>query len=216
MSNWKHWHLDTDQDNLAWLTFDRAESSTNTFSSEALRELAAVCTQLQSNPPKGLAIFSAKENGFAAGADIDEFTTLKNAEEAFAFTRLGNEVFDQVAALPFPTVALIHGFCMGGGTELALACKYRIIDDGPRTKMALPEVMIGIVPGWGGARRMPALIGAAQALDLMLTGRAVDGKRAKKMGLVDVLTPRRHFANAASMLLKKPPPPHNKSSLRKL
>ena len=210
MSNWKHWRLDTDLDNLAWLTFDRAESGTNTFSSEALRELGRVCEYLQTQAirPRGLAILSAKENGFAAGADIDEFTTLKTTEEAFAFTRLGNEVFDQVDALSFPTVALIHGFCMGGGTELALACKYRIIDDGTKTKMALPEVMIGIVPGWGGAKRMPKLIGAGQALDLMLTGRAVDGRRAKKMGMVDVLTPRRHFVNAATMLLKNPPPRH--------
>ena len=208
MSNWKHWRLETDSENLAWLTFDRAESSTNTFSSEALRELADVCSQLKQNPPKGLAILSAKDNGFAAGADIDEFTTLKSAEEAYTFTKLGNDVFDLVEALTFPTVALIHGFCMGGGTELALACKYRVIDDGPKTKMALPEVMIGIVPGWGGARRMPKLIGAGQALDLMLTGRAVDGRRAKKMGLVDVLTPRRHFINAATMLLKKPPALH--------
>ena len=208
MSNWKHWRLETDGENLAWLTFDRAESSTNTFSSEALRELADICGQLKQNPPKGLAILSAKDNGFAAGADIDEFTTLKSAEEAYAFTKLGNDVFDRVEALSFPTVALIHGFCMGGGTELALACKYRIIDDGAKTKMALPEVMLGIVPGWGGARRMPNLIGAAQALDLMLTGRAIDGKRAKNMGLVDVLTPRRHFINAAKMLLAKPPAMH--------
>ena len=208
MSNWKHWRLETDSDNLAWLTFDRAESSTNTFSSEVLRELADVCKQQQLHSPKGLAILSAKDNGFAAGADIDEFTTLKSSEEAFAFTRLGCDVFDEVAALPFPTVALIHGFCMGGGTELALACKYRIADDGGKTKMALPEVMLGIVPGWGGAARMPKLIGAAQALDLMLTGRAVDGRRAKNMGLVDVLTPRRHFINAAKMLLGKPPGVH--------
>ena len=213
MSNWKHWQLETDADNVAWLTFDRAKpdgsrDSTNTFSSETLRELADICAVLKAKPPKGLAIQSAKDNGFAAGADIDEFTRLKNAEEAYAFTRLGNDVFDQVDALPFPTVALIHGFCMGGGTELSLACKYRIADDGPKTKMALPEVMIGIVPGWGGAKRMPTLIGAAQALDLMLTGRAVDGRRAKSMGLVDVLTPRRHFANAAKMLLAEPPELH--------
>jgi 3-hydroxyacyl-CoA dehydrogenase / enoyl-CoA hydratase / 3-hydroxybutyryl-CoA epimerase len=208
MSNWKHWRLDVDAAQLAWLTFDRANSSTNTFSSEALRELGEICAQLAAQPPKGLAVLSAKENGFAAGADIDEFTTLKNSDEAYAFTKLGNDVFDQVAALPFPTVALIHGFCMGGGTELALACKYRIADDSAKTKMALPEVMLGIVPGWGGAKRMPLLIGAAQALDLMLTGRAVDGRRAKNMGLVDVLTPRRHFTNAATMLLNKPPAMH--------
>jgi 3-hydroxyacyl-CoA dehydrogenase/enoyl-CoA hydratase/3-hydroxybutyryl-CoA epimerase len=148
-------------------------------------------------PPKGLAILSAKENGFAAGADIDEFTSLKDADEAIAFTVLGNEVFDKIAALPFPTVCLIHGFCMGGGTELALACKYRVMDDGAKTRMALPEVMLGIVPGWGGANRLPKLIGAAPALDLMLTGRGVDGRRAKNLGLVDAVTPRRHFENAA-------------------
>jgi len=208
MSKWKHWRLETDADNLAWLTFDRADSSTNTFSTEALRELGEACVDLAAKPPRGVVILSAKDNGFAAGADIDEFTTLKSADEAYAFTKLGNDVFDQVEALPFPTVALIHGFCMGGGTELALACRYRIVDDGAKTKMALPEVMIGIVPGWGGARRMPKLIGAGQALDLMLTGRAVDGRRAKKMGLVDVLTPRRHFNNAARLLMAKPPAPH--------
>lgn len=213
MQNWKHWRLDVDTNNLGFLTFDRAKpdgtlDSTNTFSSEALRELGEVCTQLCANPVKGLAVQSAKDNGFAAGADIDEFTGFTTVQEAGAMTKLGLDVFDQVEALPFPTVAMIHGFCMGGGTELALACRYRIADDGPKTKMALPEVMIGIVPGWGGAMRMPRLIGAGQALGLMLTGRAVNGKTAKRMGLVDVVTPRRHFANAAMMLLMKPPAPH--------
>ncbi|HUJ01192.1 MAG TPA: 3-hydroxyacyl-CoA dehydrogenase NAD-binding domain-containing protein, partial [Usitatibacter sp.] len=134
-------------------------------------------------------------------------------DEAVAFMRLGNEVYDKVAALPFPTVALIHGFCMGGGLELALACRYRVADDGPKTRMALPEVMIGITPGWGGARRMPALIGPAAALDLMLTGRGVDGRRAKKLGLVDAVTPRRHFPNAARRFLLNPPPVHRPSFL---
>ena len=203
MHNWKHWRLDTNQAGIATLTFDRAKAdgtldSTNTFSSEAMRELGDVCAQLRANPVKGLAIQSAKDNGFAAGADIDEFTSFSNVSEATAFTKLGLDVFDQVAALPFPTVAMIHGFCMGGGLELALACRYRIADEGTKTKMALPEVMIGIVPGWGGAMRMPKLIGAGQALGLMLTGRAVDAKSAKRMGLADVVTPRRHFANAAT------------------
>jgi 3-hydroxyacyl-CoA dehydrogenase/enoyl-CoA hydratase/3-hydroxybutyryl-CoA epimerase len=203
-----HWKLTVDADHLAWLVFDRAGTATNTFSSEVLRELGKIAEHLASMPPKGLAILSAKENGFAAGADIDEFTTLKSADEAGAFINLGNEVFDKVAALPFPTLALIHGFCMGGGTELALACKYRVADDGPKTRMGLPEVMLGIVPGWGGAKRLPDVIGAAAALDLMLTGRAIDGRRAKKLGLVDAITPRRHFENAARMMLAKPPKPH--------
>jgi 3-hydroxyacyl-CoA dehydrogenase/enoyl-CoA hydratase/3-hydroxybutyryl-CoA epimerase len=204
----RHWKLDVDADHIAWLAFDRAGTATNTFSSEALRELGSIADHLAGMPPKGLAIYSAKDNGFAAGADIEEFTHLRDADEAIAFTKLGNEVFDKVAQLPFPTLALIHGFCMGGGTELALACRYRVMDDGPKTRMALPEVMLGIVPGWGGARRMPKLIGAAAALDLMLTGRGVDGRRAKKLGLVDAVTPRRHFENAAKQILSSPPPMH--------
>ncbi len=217
MQAWKHWRLErtpnaADNSGPAFLYFDKSyadgSESTNTFSSEALHELAEVCVELKGNPPKALAILSAKENGFAAGADIDEFTRIKSAEEAIAFTNLGNEVFDKIATLPFPTLAMIHGFCMGGGTELALACRYRIMDDGAKSKMALPEVMLGIVPGWGGAKRMPELIGAAQALDLMLTGRSVDGKKAKRMGLVDDVTPRRHFVNAAKVFLAKPRAPH--------
>jgi 3-hydroxyacyl-CoA dehydrogenase/enoyl-CoA hydratase/3-hydroxybutyryl-CoA epimerase len=204
----KHWKLETDGDNLAWLTFDRAGATTNTFSSEVLRELSQVLGHLEQMPPRGLAILSAKDNGFAAGADIEEFTRLASAEEAMAFLVLGNEVFDKVGALAFPTVAMVHGFCMGGGTELALACRYRVMDDGPKSRMGLPEVMLGIVPGWGGAKRMPKLIGPAAALDLMLTGRAVDARRAKKLGLVDAVTPRRHFPNAAKKILLEPPPKH--------
>ena len=205
MMDLKHWKLSVDGENLAWLYFDRAGTSTNTFSSEALRELGRIAEHLREMPPRGLAILSSKENGFAAGADIEEFTRLASAEEANAFLVLGNEVFDKVEALPFPTLAMVHGFCMGGGTELALACRYRVMDDGPKTRMGLPEVLIGIVPGWGGAKRMPRLIGAAPALDLMLTGRAIDARRAKKLGLVDAVTPRRHFENAVRQLLRDPP-----------
>jgi 3-hydroxyacyl-CoA dehydrogenase/enoyl-CoA hydratase/3-hydroxybutyryl-CoA epimerase len=206
MMDLKHWKLTLDADNIAWLYFDRAGTGTNTFSSEVLRELDRIADHLAGMPPKGLAILSSKENGFAAGADIEEFTRLKDAEAAMAFLTLGNEVFDKIARLAFPTVAMVHGFCMGGGTELALACRYRVMDDGAKTRMGLPEVLIGIVPGWGGAKRMPELIGAAAALDLMLTGRAIDARRARKLGLVDAATPRRHFENAVRMLLASPPP----------
>ncbi|HZZ94859.1 MAG TPA: 3-hydroxyacyl-CoA dehydrogenase NAD-binding domain-containing protein [Usitatibacter sp.] len=202
----KHWKLHGDDSGIAWLWFDRAVTATNTFSTEVLKELGAMADHLAVAPPKGLAVLSAKENGFAAGADIDEFIAIRSADEAMELTLLGNEVFDKIERFPFPTVAMIHGFCMGGGLELALACRYRVADDGPKTRMALPEVMIGIVPGWGGAKRMPRLIGAAPALDLMLTGRGVDGRRARKLGLVDAVTPKRHFENAARQVLANPPP----------
>jgi 3-hydroxyacyl-CoA dehydrogenase/enoyl-CoA hydratase/3-hydroxybutyryl-CoA epimerase len=205
----RNWKLEVDADHLAWLAFDRAGSTTNTLSSEVLKELRQIADHLASMPPKGLAIYSAKDNGFAAGADVDEFVKLKDADEAIAFTVLGNEVFDKIAALPFPTLAMIHGFCMGGGMELALACAYRVMDDGPKTRMAQPEVMLGIVPGWGAVKRLPKLIGAAAALDLMLTGRGVDARHAKKLGLVDAVTPRRHFENAARQILDNPPARHS-------
>jgi 3-hydroxyacyl-CoA dehydrogenase/enoyl-CoA hydratase/3-hydroxybutyryl-CoA epimerase len=214
--SYQHWRLEREPSGLAFLTFDKGNESTNTFSTTALNELSAIADALKADPPKGLAILSAKDNGFAAGADINEFTNFKSLDEAKAFTKLGLDVFDKIASLSFPTVAMIHGFCMGGGTELSLACRYRIADDGPKTRMALPEVLIGIVPGWGGAIRMPKLIGAAQALDLMLTGRGVNGRSAKKMGLVDVVTPRRHFMNAARMLLSNPPSPHQPSFMQGL
>src|SRR5260221_4455421 len=130
----KHWKLDVDADHLAWLRFDRAGSDTNTFSSEALRELGKIAEHLATMPPKGLAILSAKDNGFAAGADIEEFTKLKDADQAIALTVLGNEVFDKIPALPFPPVAFVHGFFLGGGMELALACPFRGLDDRAQTR----------------------------------------------------------------------------------
>jgi 3-hydroxyacyl-CoA dehydrogenase / enoyl-CoA hydratase / 3-hydroxybutyryl-CoA epimerase len=203
-----NWHLDRTHDHPATLTFDRAGTTTNTFSTGVLLELAEICRELKARPVQSLVIVSAKKNGFAAGADIEEFTSLKSPEEAARFTALGNDVFDQVANLPFPTLALVHGFCMGGGTELALACTYRVADNGDKTKMALPEVMIGIVPGWGGAKRLPRLIGAAPAMDLMLTGRSVSGTTAKKLGLVDDVTPQRYFAEVGRTFFATKRRPH--------
>jgi 3-hydroxyacyl-CoA dehydrogenase / enoyl-CoA hydratase / 3-hydroxybutyryl-CoA epimerase len=220
MSTYQHWHLTRDENNIAWVTFDRDYANpaitTNTFSSAALGELGLICDALAAQPPAGMVVQSAKDNGFAAGADIDEFTNLKSADEAVAFTALGNQVFDKVEALPFATIAMVHGFCMGGGFELALACQYRVMDDSSKTRMGLPEVMIGIVPGWGGAKRLPKLIGAGKALDLMLTGRTVSGRSAHKLGVVDAVTPRRHFANAALDFLKRKPPRHEPGFIDRL
>src|SRR5689334_15759984 len=128
--SYQHWRLEREPGGLAFLTFDKAGESTNTFSHAVLNELSAIADELAKEPPKGLAILSAKDNGFAAGADINEFTNFKSVDEAKVFTKLGLDVFDKIAALKFPTVAMIHGFCMGGGTELSLACRYRVADDG--------------------------------------------------------------------------------------
>src|SRR5207244_3478849 len=126
----------------------------------------------------------AKE-GFIAGADVEEFTRFKSPAEAMSFVRLGWDAFQALRELPFPTTAMVNGFCMGGGVELALACRYRVALDEPKTRFALPEVMLGIMPAWHGVQWLPKLVGPAAAFDMILTGKSVDAKRAKRIGLVD-------------------------------
>ena len=220
MSTYKHWRIDRDADGLHWLTFDKAGESTNTFSTEAMTELRNIVTELGTaaggDRPRGLVVLSGKDSGFIAGADVREFTAIATPEEAVALVRRGWDTFNEFAALPFTTLALIRGFCMGGGLELALACTYRIAVDEPGTRLALPEVMLGIVPGWGGMRRLPRTIGAPAALDMMLTGRTVDAKRAKKMGLVDECVPVRVMMNAARITLAARPAPHRPALAQRL
>ena len=118
--------------------------------------------------------------------------------------------------MSYPTLALIRGHCLGGGLELALACRYRVVVDEPATKLALPEVMLGIVPGWGGMKRLPELIGPAAALDLMLTGKSVDARKAKRLGVADECVPPRVMKNAACMLVASGRPPRALPLMQKL
>jgi 3-hydroxyacyl-CoA dehydrogenase/enoyl-CoA hydratase/3-hydroxybutyryl-CoA epimerase len=207
LSAWRHWRLDQDADGIVWLTFDKAGASTNTFSKDVMEELGAIVDRLAAEAPKALVIRSGKQSGFIAGADVDEFSRIDTVDDALAIVRRGWDTFNRLAALPFPTVALVKGFCMGGGVELALACRYRIAVDEPGTRFALPEVMLGILPGWGGVKRLPELVGASAALDMMLTGRSVDARRAKKIGLVDDAVPPRVMENAARITALQAPPP---------
>ena len=207
MTDFRHWRLERDSGALSWLTLDRAGASTNTLSAEVMEELRRVLAQLAADPPRGLVIRSGKASGFIAGADIDEFGELKSVDDATALVRRGWDIFEQLASAKYPTLAMVRGFCLGGGMELALACRYRVVVDEPGTRLGLPEVMLGIVPGWGGIKRLPRLTGAPAALDLLLTGRTVDARRAKKLGLADECVPPRIMDNTArGMLLQKPPP----------
>ncbi|MCH9048786.1 MAG: enoyl-CoA hydratase/isomerase family protein [Proteobacteria bacterium] len=207
MSNkqWKNWHLETDEDDVVWLHFDKAESSTNVFSADVFAEFFEILDQLSGINPKGLIILSDKESGFIAGANIEEFTQLENEEQALELIRVGQSAFDKLQTLPFPTLSLINGFCLGGGLEMSLACDYRIALDEPKTRLGLPEVLLGIHPGWGGTMRLPRLIGAPAAMDLMLSGRTVSARAAKKMGIVDRIAPQRHLKRAAKVLILKRP-----------
>jgi 3-hydroxyacyl-CoA dehydrogenase/enoyl-CoA hydratase/3-hydroxybutyryl-CoA epimerase len=200
----KHFRWEKDAQGLVWLTFDKQGESTNTFSREALEELAAALDAIAEAKPKGLIIRSAKD-GFIAGADVQTFTSFGSPEEALGFVRLGWEVFQKLRDLPFPTTALVNGFCMGGGVELALACKYRVALEDPAVRFALPEVMLGIMPAWHGVQWLPKLVGPAAAMDMLLTGRSLDARRAKKIGLVDQAVPRRIFDNTARMLTLEAP-----------
>jgi 3-hydroxyacyl-CoA dehydrogenase/enoyl-CoA hydratase/3-hydroxybutyryl-CoA epimerase len=201
MTEFNHWRIEREAGGLAWLTFDKAGESTNTLSAQAMLELSQALDEFEREPPKGLVIRSGKSAGFIAGADIEEFTKVESAEGAKALVQRGWDLYNRLAAVKYPTLALIRGHCMGGGTELALACRYRIAVDEPGTRIALPEVMLGIVPGWGGMLRLPQVIGAAPALDMMLTGRALDAKKAKRLGFADECVPPRVMENAARMLV---------------
>ncbi len=202
----RHWRWEKDGDNIVWLYADNGDASTNVLSSVVLDELNAALDQIQGHSPRGLVILSAKENGFIAGADVKEFVPLKDEHEARGLIERGQRVFDRIEALPFPVVAAIHGFCLGGGMELALACHYRIADDDPSTKLGLPEVKLGLHPGFGGTVRLPPLIGAPAAMDMILTGRSVSARAAKKMGLVNYAVPSRQMTFAARQTILKPPP----------
>jgi 3-hydroxyacyl-CoA dehydrogenase / enoyl-CoA hydratase / 3-hydroxybutyryl-CoA epimerase len=213
-NRYHHWQLKPEE-NILWLYFDRENKSANTFNAEVLDELSAILAETaQQKNIKGLIIASNKKSGFIAGADIEQFTQAKTSAAALTFIRKGHDVFNQLAALPIATVAMIKGFCVGGGLELSLACRYRIAEDGAKTRLGLPEILLGIYPGWGGSVRLPRLIGALQAMDLILTGRMIDAKTAARMGIVDVAVPERHLERAARFYAQTAPRYHRATLLQ--
>ncbi len=197
----KHWQLNKEESGIAVAVLDRAGESTNALSAEVMAEFAQILDQLDLYPPKGLIVRSGKAAGFIAGADIGEFSQLNTPEKGRALVARGWELFNRLAAVKYPTLALVRGHCLGGGLELALACRYILAVDEPGTKLALPEVMLGIFPGWGGMLRLPQRVGPAAALDLMLTGKSLDAKRARNLGLADECVPPRVMEMAAHKLL---------------
>ena len=199
--NLANWKLERDADGIAWATLDVADAAANTLGTAVLTELASLLDALDRQPPTGLVIRSGKAAGFIAGANIDEFTRIDSAAAARALVERGWNLFARLASVSYPTLALVRGHCMGGGLELALACRYRLVVDEPATRLALPEVMLGIYPAWGGMLRLPQLIGPAAALDLMLTGKGVDAAKARRLGLADDCVPARVMDNAARILL---------------
>lgn len=203
-----NWKVDRDKDGIVWLTLDKAGSSTNILSRDVLSELHDVVAMLERDRPRGVVLRSGKQNGFIAGADIKEFTTFKNPDDAFSQVRPAQKLFDRIEALPCPTVAAIHGFALGGGLELALAFRYRVGVNDERLALGLPEVQLGVHPGFGGTVRTVNLIGVRPAMEMILTGRSVRADKALRLGLVDRLVPMQELESAARDLILNPPPRH--------
>ena len=199
----RHWKPQLRDDGVLVLYFDRADAAVNAFSQDALIELGDVLERIALELPKALVIASGKTSGFIAGADLKEFQEFDRKGTVDDAIRRGQTMFQRLAQLRCPTVAAIHGFCMGGGTEIALACRYRVASSDASTRIGLPEVQLGIFPGWGGSARLPHLVGAPAAMDMMLTGRALSAKAALGIGLVDnVSAPANLIDTAATLALK--------------
>src|SRR6202011_5581526 len=191
---YRNFKLTRDADGIAWLLFDRQGASVNTLSADVIEELDTVLAALEGQRPAGIVIRSAKPSGFIAGADVNEFRGATDPRAVETAIGRARAVIDRLDALRIPTVAVIHGFCLGGGLEVALACQMRIaIDD---ARFGFPEVLLGLHPGLGGTMRFTHLVNPMQAMTLMLTGKTIDARKAKSMGLVDAITQERHVHNA--------------------
>ena len=201
----RQWSLAQDAARIAWLTFDKPGASANALSRAAMEQLDAKLDEIAKLAPRGLVITSAK-SGFIAGADITEFSQVGKPEEAVPFIRAAHAILDRLEGLQFPTVAAINGYCLGGGLELALACRYRVCVDDPRATLGFPEVMLGIHPGFGGTVRSVRLVGVTAAMDMMLTGRNHRPDKALELGLVDRVVPADQLRDAAGDMVLRPGP----------
>ena len=189
------WTFETTPDEIGLLHIDVPDKKVNVLSSSVMAELSDLLNILSQKPLQALVISSGKPNQFIAGADITEIQSIRTHEEGQFKSSMGQTIFNQLAELPYPTVAVIDGPCLGGGLELALACTYRIVSDGPKVQLGLPEVNLGILPGFGGTQRLPKLIGFQAALELILTGQAINAKKALRLHLADALYPQGFLAD---------------------
>jgi 3-hydroxyacyl-CoA dehydrogenase/enoyl-CoA hydratase/3-hydroxybutyryl-CoA epimerase len=170
---------------LAVIWFDLPGEKVNKFSTAVMTEFAGIVEEMERSTTIKRIILASKKNVFIAGADVSEFTKVTSPEQAKEYTRFGQQTFHRFSKLPQVTVAAINGACLGGGCEIAISCDYRVMSDSPKATIGLPEVKLGIFPAWGGTTKLPRLIGLPAALDIILNGRALDGRRARRVGLVD-------------------------------
>ena len=197
--------LTIDNDNIAWLAIDVPNEKMNTLQAEFADQMEAIFNQLDSKKSqvKGLIVHSLKPDNFIAGADVRMLEACQSSLEAEQLATQGQQMFSRLAALPFTVVAAIHGPCLGGGLELALGCDYRVCSDDAATKLGLPEVQLGLLPGSGGTQRLPRLIGLLNSLDMILTGKLLRAKKAVKLGLADACVPESILLEAAKDYIAK-------------
>jgi 3-hydroxyacyl-CoA dehydrogenase/enoyl-CoA hydratase/3-hydroxybutyryl-CoA epimerase len=196
-----HWRTETDGNGVRWLCLDKADASVNVLSEDTLREFDAILSELESEPPRGLVIWSGKKSGFVMGADINEFTTIETAELGYELIRIGQKLFERIEKLRCPSVAVFNGFALGGGLELAMACTYRIALDTRKPIIGLPEVQLGLHPGFGGTVRSVRIAGVRAAMQLMLTGKPIRVDKALAQGFIDRIVAPDNWRQAARELL---------------
>jgi len=197
----QHWTSETDSDGIVWLRLDKADSKVNVLSSDVLLELDSFIDSISNTQPKGLVVYSGKSTGFIMGADISEFTSIDSPEQAYEVTRQGQQLFDKIEALNCPTVAALNGFAMGGGLELAMALDYRLALASKKRVLGLPEVKLGLHPGFGGTVRIVQICGVQQGMPIMLTGAPITVDKGRKIGLVDRIATEDNWRQAAKELI---------------
>ena len=212
----KHWSMETDDTGIAWLRFDKADASVNVLSAEVMIELEATLKPLEANSPRGLVIYSGKQSGFIMGADITEFSSVTTPELGYEVTRRGQQLFDRIENLGCPTVSAINGFCLGGGLELAMSTVYRVALANKKPILGLPEVQLGLHPGFGGTVRVIQICGVRPGMQIMLTGKPITVEKGRRIGLVDRIAAEDNWRQAAKELIASGRPKHRPPVLERI
>jgi 3-hydroxyacyl-CoA dehydrogenase/enoyl-CoA hydratase/3-hydroxybutyryl-CoA epimerase len=208
----------TIDDSIATVAIDLPDSKVNIINQQVMEEFDHLLGDLRGKKGalKGAILISGKEDTFIAGADISLIEQIDSKEHAADFAREGQRIFNTLAGLPFPVVAAIHGACLGGGLELALSCSHRVVSDSPKTFLGLPEIQLGIIPGFGGTQRLPRLVGLIEALKMITSGNRVFAGKAVRIGLADAIAPKEHLLDAALKLIREGKPKKSaRSTLQK-
>ena len=197
----QHWTTETDDEGIVWVRIDKADGNANVLSNEVMTELDALIRPFQNAPPRGLVLFSGKHSGFIMGDALTEFTSIKTPEQAYEVTRLGQAIFDRIEALNCPTVAAINGFALGGGLELAMAFDYRLALANKKPVLGLPEVQLGLHPGFGGTVRAVQICGVRPGMQLMLIGKPITVDKGRRIGLIDRIAAEDNWRQACRELI---------------